>query len=83
MTKQEIEQRGLRVVPFGKGWHVFGPGVDVLVAYLAALQPGNLKPRRNSVNARNFMTGRGGVEVDSASKETTLRPHSHGLRAKS
>lgn len=40
-----IEQRGLRVEPFGVGWRVHGPGVDLLTASFDWVGPLDLEPR--------------------------------------
>lgn len=41
---QEILARGLRVVRFGAGFRVFGPGVDLLTLRLASLSATDLRP---------------------------------------
>lgn len=41
---ENILRRGLRVVPFGLGWHVRGPGVDLLCAKLSMLSDVDLRP---------------------------------------
>lgn len=45
----EILARGLRVVAFGAGWRIFGPGVDLLTVRLASLSDTDLRPTPASV----------------------------------
>lgn len=38
-ARRLAEQAGARVYPFGRGWRVLGPTVDVLLADLGSLHP--------------------------------------------
>lgn len=40
-----IERRGLRIEPFGVGWRVHGPGINLLTARFDWIGPLNLEPR--------------------------------------
>lgn len=40
-------RRGLVIEPFGKGWRVHGPGVDLLTLNLADLDVKALEPERH------------------------------------
>lgn len=42
-----IEQRGLHVEPFGIGWRVHGPDIDLLTADFNWVGPLDLQPVRN------------------------------------
>ncbi|MCZ2098070.1 MAG: hypothetical protein LC121_17740 [Anaerolineae bacterium] len=44
-ARRLIEQRGLRIEPFGVGWRVYGPGVDLLTASFDWVGPLDLEPR--------------------------------------
>lgn len=52
MTQTEIEARGLKVERFGEGWRIFGRGVDVLIASLHRLMPGDLQPVKSNYESR-------------------------------
>jgi hypothetical protein len=43
MTRDEIEARGLRVTPHGRGFRVSGAGVDLFVVDLAAVRADDLR----------------------------------------
>jgi len=44
-ARRLIEQLGLRVEPFGVGWRVHGPGIDLLTASFDWVGPLDLQPR--------------------------------------
>lgn len=46
---REILKRGLRIVPFGEGWRVFGPGVDLLTLRLGSLSATDLRPAPETI----------------------------------
>lgn len=42
--RAEVKRRGLHMEPIGKGWRIFGFGVDILVSGLAEVNLLDLKP---------------------------------------
>lgn len=44
-ARRLIEQQGLRIDPFGVGWRVHGPGVDILTATFEWVGPLDIQPR--------------------------------------
>ena len=54
-ARTAIERRGLKIVPFGIGWRVYGADVDLLCVKLDSLSNVDLAPCRYEV--RNFFSG--------------------------
>jgi len=42
-ARRLAEQAGARILPFGHGWRVVGPTIDVVVADLATLNAGDFE----------------------------------------
>lgn len=43
-VRQECQERGIAIRQRGKAWHLSGPGIDLLTADLANVEPSLLKP---------------------------------------
>ncbi len=46
-ARRLCRERGLRVTPYGQGFEVRGPGIDLLVADLSVVTPADLVPAHN------------------------------------
>lgn len=44
LVRQIAAERGLRLVPAGVGFHISGPGVDLLVTDFRFVRPEDLRP---------------------------------------
>lgn len=44
--RELIKSQGLALVPFGRGWRIYGPRIDIVAADLGYLDALDLRPQR-------------------------------------